>query len=145
MRRFAPFGRFARFASDVRGVAALEFALIAPLLVTLVIVGADTWLNVSQNEDMRTALQSGARYYQTGGSDDPTAQLVTQQAWSSRPADGAVSVARSCTCGSTPADCSTPCPGSNPPSVFLTLTAQGTFTGLLKSRVLSQNDVVRVR
>jgi Flp pilus assembly protein TadG len=123
----------------------MEFALIAPLLATLLMVGADTWLNISQKEDMRTALQSGARYYQTGGSDDATAQLVAQQAWPSKPADGAVSVARSCTCGTTPADCSTLCPGSNPTSVFLTLTAQGTFTGLIQSRVMSQSDVVRVR
>lgn len=138
-------GHFRRFISDRSGVAALEFALIAPLLATLVIVGADTWLHVSQNEDMRTALQTAARYYETGGSDDPTAQLVALQAWPSKPADGAVSVARSCTCGATPADCATLCPGSNPPSVYLSLTAQGTFTGLLQSHILSQNDVVRVR
>ncbi|HEX3363737.1 TadE/TadG family type IV pilus assembly protein [Phenylobacterium sp.] len=137
--------RFARFASDRSGLAALEFALIAPLLATLLVVGADTWLNVSQNQDMRTALQSGARYYQTGGADDPTAQLVAQQAWPGKPADGAVSVARSCTCGSSPVDCATLCTGSNPPSVFLTLTASGTFTGLLQSHAMSQNDTVRVR
>lgn len=134
-----------RFRTDQRGVAALEFALIAPLLATLLLVGADTWLTVSQNEDMRTALQSGARYYETGGSDDPTAQLVVQHAWPSMPADGSTSVARSCTCGTSPADCATLCPGSNPPSVFLTLTTQGTFTGLMHSRVLSQSDAVRVR
>jgi len=133
------------FASDRRGIAALEFALIAPLLATLVVVGADTWLNVSQNEDMRTALQSGARYYQTGGSDDPTALLVAQQAWRAKPSDGFVTVTRSCTCGDLPAACSTLCAGSNPPSVYLTLTAQGTFTGLLQSHALSQSDTVRVR
>jgi Flp pilus assembly protein TadG len=137
--------RLRHFRTDRSGLAALEFALIAPFLATLLLVGADTWLTVSQNEDMRTALQSGARYYQTGGSDDPTAQLVAQQAWPSKPADGSMSVARSCTCGSSPADCATLCAGSNPPSVFLTLTAQGTFSGLMQSRVLSQTDVIRVR
>jgi len=133
------------FLGDRSGLAALEFALIAPLLSAILLLGADTWLNVSQHEDMRTALQSGARYYQSGGADDPTAQLVAQNAWRARPADGTVSVARSCTCGTTPDDCATLCAGNNPPSVFLTLTAQGTYSGLLQSHAFSVNDTVRVR
>jgi len=137
--------RLRLLASDRSGVAALEFALIAPLLATLLVVGADTWLSISQKNDMMTALQSGARYYQLGGSDDPTAQLVAQKAWPSKPASASVAVARSCTCGTTPADCSSVCAGSNPTSVYLTLTATGSFQGLMHSRTLSATDILRVR
>ena len=42
-------------------------------------------------------------------------------------------------------DCATVCTGNNLPSVFLTLTASGTYSGLMQSHTLSQSDVIRVR
>jgi len=134
------------FLSNRSGVAALEFALITPILVAVLVLGSDGWLRISQLNDERTGLQTGIRYYQTGGGDDTAAQLVAQNAWPGRPADGALQVVRSCTCGATPIDCASLCPGgTNPPSVFLTLTAQGTYSGMMESRVLTQTDVIRVR
>jgi len=137
--------RLGAFAADRRGLAALEFALIAPLLAALLMLGADGWLRTSQLSGMRSALQSGARYYQLGGSDDPTAQALTAQSWAHAPPGNTVSVARSCTCGALPIACTTLCAGSNPPSVYITLTASGTFPGLMQSRSLSQSDVLRIR
>jgi len=136
---------FRSFLTDRSGVAALEFALITPLLVAMLVFGADTWLRINQLNDERTALQTGIRYYETGGSDDTAAQQVAQAAWPHIPTNGALTVARSCTCGTLPADCTSLCAGNNTPSVFLTLTAQGTYSGVMESRVLTQNDVVRVR
>ena len=133
------------FIVDRRGMAALEFALIAPLLAGLIVVGADGWLRTSQMTDMRSALQSGMRYYQLGGSDDPSAQALTMRSWAHAPSDGAATVARSCMCGTQPVACSVVCAGSNPPTVYVTLITTGTFTGLLQSQMLAQNEVLRVR
>lgn len=136
---------FFRLAKDRSGIAAMEFALIAPFLVALLVVGADGWLRTSQLSGMRSALQSGMRYYQLGGSDDTAAQALAMRSWTPLPVDGAATVARSCACGSTPLACTSLCAGSNPPSVFITLTTTGTFSGLMQSRALSQNAVLRVR
>jgi len=133
------------FFADRRGLAAMEFALIAPLLAALIVFGADGWLRTSQLNDMRSALQSGTRYYQLGGSDDTVAHTLAMNSWAHAPADAAAVVARSCTCGATPIACNLLCAGSNPPQVYVSVTTTGTFTGLMHSRVMSQNEVLRVR
>jgi Flp pilus assembly protein TadG len=133
------------FLGDRRGLAAMEFALIAPLLAALIVFGADGWLRTSQLNDMRSALQSGMRYYQLGGADDSVAQTLATNSWVHPPADASTAVARACLCGSTPTDCTLLCAGSNPPQVFITMTTSGTFTGLMHSRAMSQNEVLRVR
>jgi hypothetical protein len=113
--------------------------------VALFVFGTDGWLQTTQLSGMRSAMQAATRYYQLGGADDVAAQTLAMKSWAGVPADGAVSVARSCTCGGTPAACSTLCVGANPPSVYITLTSTGTFTGLWQSHALSQNEVLRVR
>ena len=133
------------FASDQGGLAAIEFAFIAPIIVVILVMGVDIWLQGTQVAAVRTALQTGARYYETGGNDDPTAQAVSVAAWSTKPTGGALNVVRSCMCGSTPVSCTTLCPGSEPPSAFVTLSATGTYSGLTKVHAISQSDVIRVR
>jgi hypothetical protein len=66
-------------------------------------------------------------------------------AWTGKPADGALSVVRACTCGATPIACNLLCPGSNPPSAFITLSATGTYAGLVHTHAISESDVLRVR
>jgi hypothetical protein len=56
-----------------------------------------------------------------------------------------MSIVRACTCGSTAVACTTVCGGTSLPSVFVTLSATGTYGGLMQSHVLSQSDVIRVR
>lgn len=130
---------------DRSGLAATEFALIVPVLATLLILGSDGWLQANQTSDVRTALQTGARYYESGGSDDNAAQAAMLAAWASKPANGSLSTARSCTCGSTPTVCTSTCPDSSLPSVFVQLTAQATYSGIWQSHAVSQSNVVRIR
>ena len=137
--------RLRAFVSDRDGLAAMEFAFIAPIVAVMLVMGVDGWLRETHMSQMRTATQTGVRYYQTGGSDDTVAQTVSAAAWSGKPANGVLNVVRSCTCVSTAVACATVCTGNNLPSVFLTLTASGTYSGLMQSHALSQSDVIRVR
>ncbi|HEX4709450.1 hypothetical protein [Phenylobacterium sp.] len=137
--------RLRAFAADRGGLAAMEFAFIAPIVAVMLVVGVDGWLRETHMSQIRTATQTGVRYYQTGGSDDTVAQTVSVAAWSGKPADGALNVVRSCMCGTTAVTCPGVCPGNNQSSVFLTLTASGTYSGLMHSHALSQSDVIRVR
>jgi len=136
---------FARALKDERGLAALEFALILPILIALVLFGLDGWLRINQVSQMSSALQAGSRYYQSGGSDDTAAAQVAVQAWSNAPGDAAVTTARSCTCGGAGASCSSLCAGNNLPNVYVTLTATGTFSDMMGHQPLSENGTVRVR
>lgn len=133
------------FARDRRGVAGVEMAFVGSIVVVLLVLGVDGWQRSSQMSDMRTAMHTGVRYYETGGSDDAIARAAATAAWGSKPADGALAVTRSCMCGSTPVDCTATCGGTSLPSVFITLSATGTYSGLMQSHALSQSDVVRVR
>jgi len=136
--------RFLSFFTDRRGVSALEFALIAPILSSVLILGWDGWMMINQTTDMRTAVQTGARYYQIGGSDDAAAKTAALAAWVHKPADGALTVARVCYCGTTANDCSSTC-ASGTPSTYLTLTATSTFSGAIEHKALTQSEVIRVR
>lgn len=133
------------FFRNQRGVAGIEFAFVAPIVIGLLVMAVDGWQREVQLSDMRTAMHTGARYYETGGSDDTVAQTVSTASWSTKPANGAVSIVRACMCGSSAVSCTTVCSNSNLPSVFVTLAATGTYSGLMQSHVLSQNDVIRVR
>jgi Flp pilus assembly protein TadG len=137
--------RLRAFAADHRGLAAMEFALIAPIVVTVLLLGVDGWLENTQISQVRTAMQTGARYYETGGNDDTVAQTVAMASWVSKPNDAAMSVVRSCTCGSVPIACTSLCAGSNPPSAFITVAGSATYAGLIHTHAVSQSDIVRVR
>ena len=130
---------------DRSGLAGVEFAFIAPIVIAVLVLGVDGWQRESQIANMRTAMHTGARYYENGGSDDVVAQTVSTAAWTTRPQDGLISVARACTCGGTTISCTGVCNGTSLPSVFITLSGTGTYTGLLQSHAISQSDVIRVR
>lgn len=137
--------RLRALARDRRGVAAVEFALILPILVAVLILGVDGWLRITHANDMRTALQTGARYYQSGGADDTAAQQAALSAWPTPPTDATLTVSRTCMCGPSAAACSSLCGGSAPPSALITLSARGTFQGLTGTTPLAEDEVVRVR
>lgn len=134
-----------RFLCDRRGVAALEFALAAPVLAAVLVLGADGWLQARQVLDMRTALQTAARYYQSGGADDAVARATALAAWPGRPADGEVAALRACQCATAPSACDTNCPDGAPPSSFVTLSASSRYQGIVRSRLVTEREVVRVR
>jgi Flp pilus assembly protein TadG len=138
--------RFLRALRDDRGVAALEFALIVPIMAALIVGGVDGWLRINQLSQMHSAIQAGARYYQAGGNDDGAAAQLALQAWSHSPQDAQVTTARSCTCGGVGASCSSLCTGSALPNVYVTLTATGRFSDLvLGAQALNEGGTVRVR
>jgi len=137
--------RLLRGLGDDRGMAAVEFALILPILVGLVLFGVDGWMRINQVSQMRSALSAGARYYEGGGSDDTAAATLAMQAWAHPPADAALTTARSCTCGGAPSSCAAQCANNTLPNVYVTLTSSGTYSGLMHSESLTQSGAVRVR
>ncbi|MFC3070071.1 TadE/TadG family type IV pilus assembly protein [Phenylobacterium soli] len=137
--------RLATLWRDRRGVTAIEFALIAPVLASVLILGWDGWMMISQSLDMRTAVQTGARYYQVGGTDDTAAQTAALAAWPHRPANASFSLARACACGGAATSCSSACTAGQTPTTTVTLTASSAFDGAIQHRSLKETEVIRVR
>jgi|WetSurMetagenome_2_1015567.scaffolds.fasta_scaffold81696_2 Flp pilus assembly protein TadG len=143
MRRATP-----SFASDARGLAGVEFALIAPVLAVMILIISDGALYLLRNHDMRAAVSSAAQYVmQTGtNADMSTAQSVALAAWTSKPVGATVAASNACLCGATASACSTLCSDNSVPQSFTTISASSTYTGaILKTQTLTASEVVRVR
>jgi len=138
--------RLFRALRDERGVAAVEFALIVPILASLIVLGIDGWTRINQVSQMRSAVQTGARYYQAGGADDNAAAQLALASWNNAPAGATVTTARSCTCGGAGASCSSLCANQALPQAYVTLTATGGFSDMMTGQQsLTQSGTVRVR
>jgi len=120
-----------RFLRNDDGAAAVEFGLVAPLLVAvLVTTGAMSGLVLAYNK-MRQAVSSGGQYAMTVGPDDTTAvRDVVLAAWDDKPAGGDVSVVKACLCAGAAHSCTTNCDDGDYPEKVVTIHASMTYAGL---------------
>lgn len=132
------------FRRDAQGATAIEFGLVAPILVAVLLLSYEGWRQVDQTMRMRTAVNTTARYYQMGGRDDLAAAAAGLSAWANRPSDGTLSVARNCACEAQPIACTTTC-STAPPVAEVAIQAQSTYKGAFQSRLLEQKERLRVR
>jgi Flp pilus assembly protein TadG len=138
--------------ADRRGGAAIEFAIIAPVLAFLTLGLIDGWSLASSTLNMRTAVQAGAKYLMAGGSEETVLRGVITAAWASPPSDAAVTVEKQCQCDNSTADCSTLCTSTQrPPAAYYSVGVTGSWDAPVKVSFLStalalkQQQVVRVR
>lgn len=135
-----------RFAADESGASAIEFGLLAPVLAVFIALGVQLWAMGGTLMNMRSAVDAGARYYLAGGSNDSAARTVALSAWRGAPADGAVTLTRSCSCAGGAADCSSLCAAtSGPPQELVSIKATGTWSAWVTPMALHEERVVRVR
>ena len=128
------------------GAAAVEFAFVLPIIVAVLLLGVDGWLRLSQARDMSGALQTAARYYPNGGSDDDAAKALGLAAWGTAPSGATLTVSRACTCSGASSSCTASCGNGSAPQTLITLSAQSTFSSLTGgSSQLSRQEVLRVR
>jgi Flp pilus assembly protein TadG len=133
------------FRKATGGVAAVEFALIIPLISGLVIGIIQYGGMIFAYQQMHNGVASGALYIMRGGSDPTTIQTLAMSAWPNQPSDASVTSARSCTCAGGAASCSSLCPDGSYPLSFTTITASGTYTGLFGTNAMSASQVVRTQ
>jgi Flp pilus assembly protein TadG len=134
-----------RFQRDSRGTSAVEFALIAPLLIAIVIPLADLANIAYGSSNMQSAVRAGIHYAMAGGTDETVAQSHAEAAWSKKPADGVVTPTKVCKCAGTSHDCDPLCADGSRPEMYITLTATGTFGGDIYSVAQTSSETVRVR
>jgi Flp pilus assembly protein TadG len=139
-----------RLFENETGVGAVEFALIAPMLLIVMLGSIALWSAVAQSENMQDGVEAAATYVLEGGTSDDKALSIAQSSWRNRPEDGTVTVTRSCTCAGAAAVCEDVCPLTTlPPHIEVTIEATATWISpvpvILASRTLVQREIVRAR
>jgi Flp pilus assembly protein TadG len=139
------------FQSD-SGVAAVEFALVVPILCLVLLGIIDGWSFVSSSLSMRAGVKTAANLVMAGATDDAATQAVALSSWENRPEGAHVTLGRIYTCGSTVVDASSLCNGgTKAPSVFVEIEATATwyppfiFGAFSLSREVGHQEVIRVR
>lgn len=134
------------FLRNEKGVAAVEFALVAPVLV-LLMVGIGTYgTRIIAYNKMRQAVSTGAEYVMTVSDDTTEVKNLVLSSWDDKPGDASVTVAQACTCAGVTNDCSTSCADGSYPLRYVTINATGTWNDLGgATKTLTASQQVRTR
>jgi len=137
------------FFRNSDGAAAVEFGLIAPIVVAVLIGVATMGGTILAYSRMRQAISSGAQYAMTVADDAETIEDVVYAAWSPTPEGGDVDVVQACFCADAPSvatDCSINCADGDYPQMFTTINADMSYTGFGgDTHALSASQKVRTR
>ena len=142
-------GKFRHFQRalqrDTRGTSAVEFAIIAPLLIGIVVAIGDV-TNISYGaSNMQSAVRAGIQYALKGGTDAPTAQSQADAAWTLKPSGATIAASKACTCAGLATDCALLCPSLARPNMYMTVTATASFGGNYIRISKTATETVRVR
>jgi len=128
-----------------RAVSALEFAVVAPLLVLLMVAASDFGSALQQATRLETAARSGAQYALAFPSDAAGLTAATVEALPTVWQDGATNVLQQCTCdGFALGACTSNCAGE----LVITVTTRRAFAPVLFFALpteLAGNATVRIR
>jgi len=142
--RFSNF--LSRFSSDVRGVAAIEMAIVAPILAGLAFTSVNLWEATMRRQSMDEALRVGSQYYLQGGVTDADARALALAAWQNKPSDAEITITRLRRCEETVVNASTSLCGTQvPPALYAKLTARATASGAPFQPSFERSEIVRVR
>jgi Flp pilus assembly protein TadG len=137
------------------GSAAVEFAMISPLLIGLLVGIADYGLATTQRLATRHAAQAGAEQAALHGFDATNITTAMQNASPGITVAASPAPAQSCGCASgttvTTASCGSTCPDGTQAGTYVTATAQSVYTtvlpypGIPSSFTFSEQAFVRIR
>ncbi|WP_027146824.1 TadE/TadG family type IV pilus assembly protein [Mesorhizobium sp. WSM3626] len=133
------------------GAAAVEFAMVLPILCVVLLGIADGWSYVTSSLSMRAGVKTAANMVLAGSADDSATRAAALANWERMPGDGQVTLSRIYKCGTTVVDASTLCSGPKAPSVFVQIDASATWTPPFTFGVFSapstigHQELIRVR
>jgi Flp pilus assembly protein TadG len=133
-----------KVARDDAGSPALEFGLIAPVLVVGLLTLIDVGGIVAANGDMQSAARAGTQYFMNGGTDVSVASTLVTQAWPSKGA-GQVSITAVCRCGSSAASCTATCSGGVTLSKSYSVSLSRSIAGYLITWPASVSETTQVQ
>ena len=134
-----------KFGRDTSGTSAIEFAIIAPVLIACVVALSDVNNVQFQAANMQTGVRAGMQYALKGGTDAPTMQAQADAAWTNKPSGGTLTATKVCRCAGVAHACDTLCDDYTPSQIYMTVTATATIGGSYISIAKTATETVRVR
>ena len=128
---------------DQCGVAALEFALVVPVLAIIVITLPDVTEAASGAINMDSAVRAGIQYAMNGGTTMSSVQSFANANWPSKPSGANLTASETCFCDSGVITCGQPCTGSA--ETYVTVAANATVGGTVVSVPLTKSQSVRIQ
>lgn len=126
-----------RFWGDVSGVAAIEFALLAPTLLVMLLASMDISSVLTEREGLDHVLRSGAQLAMSDAGAAAVLSVMQGAASTEFPTGTTLNATRFCACPNTPATpvgCGTICTANQPTLIFYQMTAAKSFSGILFPR-----------
>jgi len=137
---------FFRALRSTKGLAAIEFALIAPLLAFTILALADTANFALAATSMQRAERAGIQYFMNGGTDTSAAKTIVTGTWTNPPSGYTVTASKVCRCGNgLSVTCGASCSNGQPSTTNMMITATATVNGVLMSLPESHTEFLRVQ
>jgi len=130
----------ARFRKSAEGIAAVEFALVLPILASVALLLPDLSQAAVGVMDMQGAARASIQYAMAGGTDVTEARTLGLGAWNNQPADASLTATENCLCAGASATCGQPCANGSSPQEYFNVTASGHVGG---SWIGFENSVTR--
>lgn len=122
-------------ADGVRGTAAIEFGIIAPVLVFMAIAAMDLGMGVYRKMQVQNAAQAGLEYAIVHGFDSGAIKNAVTSATTFSGVSASPPPNQFCGCASNtgiaPMACNSTCSGGATPGAYVTVSTQGAYTTLL--------------
>lgn len=129
------------------GVAALEFALVAPFLCTFILGVVDLGLGFDAQMAVTQAAQAGSYYGLINGFDTSAIQSVVANSTGTSGITSSPSPTQSCGCPTgttvTTAPCNSTCSNGQAPGTYITVSAQYPYSTILSYPGLSSPMTLR--
>jgi Flp pilus assembly protein TadG len=142
--------RSRRLLKNESGLAAIEFAILLPVLAVMSLSLIDGWSLGSSMLSMRASVNTAANLLLQGVNDDQSVQATALASWGGRPSDGQITLTRIYKCGSVVVTAGTICSGAKAPAVYVNIKAKRSWVAPYKLPVFSfteinHEQVIRVR
>ena len=140
---------------DIRGVAAIELAIVCPLLAVLMVCTADLGMGIYRNMQVQNAAQAGAAYAMLHGFTSSAISTAVASATSLSEIAASPAPSQFCGCPSNAGianiACSSTCAGGSSPGTYVSVSAQATYRTILpyplvaNSFTLTAQSTVRIQ
>lgn len=138
--------RFGKFENDARGVAAIEFGIMVPLLSLMVISVTDIGLAIYRKMQVENAAQAGVEYAIARGFDSNAISTAVVGATNSNAISASPGPIKFCGCatasGVSGMTCGGTCPGGKLAGTYTIVSAQGSYSTIINYQIVPNSYVI---
>jgi Flp pilus assembly protein TadG len=134
--------RKSKIWADERGAAAVELALIAPVMVIIGLGLLVGWSLASAVLYMRASVETARDLYIQGAGDDGYVRQAALHTWQSRPQDGEIAISRIYRCGKEVVTATSVCTGPAAPAIYVRIKATASWTAPMPVAFLDTNQML---